>query len=253
MSKKTTIQFTALTFAIALAAWGICIAFGQFGITSEKHRWLYVPYVLGGLSPTIASFIALKKNGEVKGFREWVKNIFSFKCPARFYLLTISLNLAYIIPQIIINGTGETNPPYLFIIFIPMMLFGGGLEEAGWRYILQPTIDKKYGYFLSAAIVSVIWAMWHLPLFYIPGTVQYTSDFWPFAILTVGLTFALGAIRKISDSVFLCVLFHCVHNAGSATFNIPDALSANTLTSILLILASSIVVLKHKPQSREHP
>ncbi|MDR1220404.1 MAG: CPBP family intramembrane metalloprotease [Treponema sp.] len=43
------------------------------------------------------------------------------------------------------------------------------LEEAGWRYILQPELDKKYGFIISAIIVAPIWAIWRLPLFFIPG------------------------------------------------------------------------------------
>lgn len=35
-------------------------------------------------------------------------------------------------------------PIYAIVFMIPMMLLGGGLEEAGWRYILQPELEKKY-------------------------------------------------------------------------------------------------------------
>lgn len=40
---------------------------------------------------------------------------------------------------------------------IPMMFVGGGLEEAGWRYILQPELEKKYSFTVSTIIVSIIW------------------------------------------------------------------------------------------------
>ncbi|MFT3984726.1 MAG: CPBP family intramembrane metalloprotease [Lachnospiraceae bacterium] len=146
------------------------------------------------------------------------------------------------VPQVIVNGTKNMNPLYLLIPLIPLMLFGGGLEEAGWRYILQPSLDKKYGYFLSCVIVAVIWSIWHLPLFFIKGTSQYSSDFWLFAISVLGLTFALGAIRKISGNVFLCVLFHCIHNAGSITFNLPDTLLGNSVAAVLLIIVSVTAV-----------
>jgi membrane protease YdiL (CAAX protease family) len=242
MNRKIITQFTALTFSIALILWGICILLGQFGITIENNYWLYIPYLLGGFSPTIASYITLKKSNEITGFKEWIKNVFTFKSPIRFYLLVIILNAVYLIPQIIINGTEEMNPLYLLIILPPLMLFGGGMEEAGWRYILQPELDKKYGYILSSSIVAVIWSVWHLPLFFIPGTVQNRSNFWLFAICVIGLTFALGAIRKVSNNVFLCVLFHCLINAGSVTFNIPDTLFGNLITTILLIVFSVTAV-----------
>lgn len=54
----------------------IC-SFNNFSL--EKDYFLFVPYLLGGYSPTIASFIVLKKNDKVKSFKEWIKNVFDFK------------------------------------------------------------------------------------------------------------------------------------------------------------------------------
>jgi len=243
MNKKTVWQFTALAFAIAFISWGVCILFGQFGITTEKHYWLYIPYLLGGFAPTIASYIALMRNGEITGFKEWIMNIFTIKKPIRFYLFVIVLNAAYFVPQMIICGTKERNPLFFLIALTPLMLFGGGLEEAGWRYILQPELDKKCGYFLSSVAVSAIWSIWHYPLFLMQGTSQYGTGFLVFSINIIGLTFALGAIRKITGSVFLCVLFHCIHNAGSVAFNIPDTLFGNVVTTALLTAISLAAVL----------
>ena len=246
MNRKVTMQFTALTFGIALISWGICILLGQFNITIAAHYWVYLPYLLGGFSPAIASYVILKRNKKIDGFKEWIRNIFHVKNPIRFYMLVILLNAVGLVPQIIMNGTKEMNPLYLFIPLIPLMLFGGGLEEAGWRYILQPSLDKNYGYFLSCVMVAVVWSVWHLPLFFIQGTSQYSSDFWLFAINVLGLTFALGAIRKITGNVFLCVLFHCINNAGSVTFNLRDTLPGNSVTTALLIVISAAAVFFYK-------
>jgi membrane protease YdiL (CAAX protease family) len=239
---KSVKQFAFLTFALALLFWGACILLGQFGLNLGNSVWLYIPYLLGAFSPTIASYVVLKKNNEVAGFKEWIKNVFNFKQPVRFYLRGIALNALYLVPQIIINGAENMNSPYLLLVLTPLMLFGGGMEEAGWRYILQPALDKRYGYFVSSVVVAVIWWAWHLPLFFIAGTSQHASNLWLFALNIIGLTFALGAIRKISGSVFLCVLFHCIHNAGSVTFNIPDTLFGNLFTTVLLIVFSVLAV-----------
>jgi hypothetical protein len=37
MSKKIMVQFTALTFGIMLATWGVMAVIGQFGFTLENH------------------------------------------------------------------------------------------------------------------------------------------------------------------------------------------------------------------------
>ena len=208
--------------------------------------------MLGGLSPTIASYLVLKRNNEVTGLKEWFKNIFTFKTRSLFYLLVVLLSVLFLVPPILISGLDKMYPFYMFFLNLPIMLVGGGLEEAGWRYILQPELDKKYGFILSSIIVAVIWSVWHLPLFFIPDVGQYGENFGLFALSILGLTFALGAIRKISDNVFLCVLFHCIANAGTSTFVFHRTWSGITVTSGLLIIISTIFVFiymqKNKPR-----
>jgi membrane protease YdiL (CAAX protease family) len=226
-----------------LFSWGLIVILGQFRYSINSHFWLYIPYILGGLSPTIASYIVLKKNNEVTGFKEWIKNIFAFKIPIRFYVFVILLYLIIPVMFILIPpGVERIEPIYVFFVSLPIMVIGGGLEEAGWRYILQPELDKKFGFILSSIIVAPIWAVWHLPLFYIQGVPQYGTNFRIFTIGVIGLTFTLGAIRKITGSVFLCILFHSMVNAGYGTFIITQTLFRNIIIAISFIIISIMAV-----------
>lgn len=255
MKDNISVKFTVWTFLIMVLGWGICVVYGQFDITLNNHFWLYIPFFLGGWSPTIASYIVLKKSNQVTGFKEWLKNIFSVKQPVWLYALVIFLCAVYFVPQILISGTEKIYPMYRLILFAPLMLFSGGLEEAGWRYILQPELDKRIGFISSSLVVGVIWAIWHLPLFFIPRTAQYGDSFGLFAINVFALTFALGAIRKVSGSVFLCVLFHCLINAGwSSVFIIKHSLWGSSIMSVLLIGASiaAVILAERKTAKRIH-
>jgi membrane protease YdiL (CAAX protease family) len=243
MNKKLIFHFLLLTFSIMVISWGLLAFLGQFNISLNNNIFLYIPFMIGGVSPTIASYIVLRKNNKIAGFKEWIKNIFTIKMNIRYYILVILLYSIIPIMLILIRpGLEKMKPIYMFFAMLPIMVFGGGLEEAGWRYILQPELDKKFKFILSAIIVAPIWAVWHLPLFFIPGVGQYGANFGIFAIDVIGLTFALGAIRKITGSVFLCVLFHSMINAGYSTFIVTLTLFRTVIMAVILVIISTMTV-----------
>jgi len=235
---KLNKNYLIFTFLIMLICWGICVLCSFSGISLNDKIWLYVPYLLGGWSPTIASYLSLKRNNEVKGIKEWLKNVFDFKHNIFSYIMTVIMAAIFILPQCFISGYENGAPIFAIIVMVPMMLVGGGLEEAGWRYILQPELEKKYPFTVSTVIVSIIWWLWHLPLFYIQGVSQYGQSYLAFGINVLGLSFALASIRKNTGSVWLCVLFHCIVNSLSGIFIVNDNIWGNVAATAVLILCA---------------
>ena len=213
---------------------------GLNGIFFNDNILLYIPYLLGGWSPTIASFIVLKKNNEVKNFKDWLRNVFDFKHNIFAYVMVLIFTISYILPLCLVSGYENGKPLFAIVVMIPIMLFGGGLEEAGWRYIFQPELEKKYNYFVATIIVSVIWWLWHLPLFYILGVAQDGMNFGLFGIKVLGLSFALASIKKNTNSVWLCVLFHCLVNSLAGIYVVNDNVMGAVVTTIVLIVVSFI-------------
>ena len=249
MNKKLIFNFLLLTFSIMIIFNGLLLVLGQLGILINDHIWLYVPYIVGGLSTIIASYFVLKNNNIITGFIEWIKNIFTIKTSIKYYVFTILLYLTVPVMFVLIPpGLEKMEPVYLFFALLPVMVIGGGLEEAGWRYILQPELEKKFKFILSAIIIAPIWALWHLPLFFIPGLGQYGTSFGIFTIGVIGLTFAIGAVRKITGNVFLCVLFHAMVNAGYGVFIFENTLYKNIIITTILIILSilSVIIYERK-------
>lgn len=238
-------DYLVYTFSISIICWGLCVICSLNGILLNKNYFLYILYALGGWSPTIASFFASKKNKRVAGFKEWIKKIFDFKHNVFSYVMVIVLAILFILPQCLISGYENGLPLYAIFVLIPIMLLGGGLEEAGWRHILQPELEKKYSFVISALIVSVVWWFWHLPLFYIYGVGQYGQSFMVFGIIVLGLTFALATIKKTTNSVWLCVLFHCLVNSlWNSTFIFSNNNIWGSIAAAAILIFSSFLLLK---------
>lgn len=102
---KLNKNYLCITFLIMLIGWGICLLCSFNGILLNDNRWLYVPYLLGGLSPTIASYLALKSNNKVTNIKEWLKNIFDFRHHIFSYLMVVIMAILFIYPNVLFPDT----------------------------------------------------------------------------------------------------------------------------------------------------
>jgi membrane protease YdiL (CAAX protease family) len=237
-----------ITFLIMGVCWGLCIVLSVFDITIRNCFWLYIPWFIGGISPAIASFIVLKKNRIVNGFVDWIKHVFDFKHKIWSYLLAITFPIIQVLMMCLISGFKLGLQLYWLPLMILAMVFAGGLEEAGWRYITYPFLRKKCGFILAALIVTIIWWVWHMPLFFIPETSQYHKDFLVFGIMVLGMSFMLAAIREITGSVWLCILCHAIINSAGNFFHYDmyGSYLASSITTASLMIISIIIVLIYR-------
>lgn len=263
--KRILLQFVALTFCIAYLVSGVLIVLRPFGY--RVYNWvetlpqfaMNIPFAVYILSPAIASFIVLKKNNQIAGFREWLKTVFYGKNNIFPYLFVAAGLVLYFSIHAAVSGRAEIALPfYAFFLSLPGNLFIGGLEEAGWSYIMQHGLDKKFGYILSSIISGLVWILWHVPLFFIPGTNHGEGliNFWMFAVQCMAFRFFFGAIFKISGKsrVFMCVLFHTMFNAASYVFGAVTATWAGTIAANAVIVLVSIITvsLYHKMSKQEN-
>jgi uncharacterized protein len=249
MDKRTAIKYLVGTFLITYIMWGIIIAANQFGYLKYGTPFSLILFAIGGNAPPIVAYVVLKREHKINGFRQYAKEAFSIKQrPLHYVMLTGFLALYFVVPALM-QGVSIGAKLYIGILSIPMMIFLGGLEELGWRYILQPSLEKLFPFGVATSITALIWAVWHLPLFFIAGTVQYTWNFGIFTVMVFGLSFALAAIRYVSKSIWLCILFHSLVNALGTTWVIEDNILIKTCTTLAMIALAGAVVMYDKYRS----
>ena len=250
MTKRAR-TFLGLTFAVMGASWGLCILC-CLGLELDMDRYviLRIPFLLGGFSPTIASWVICHREG--MSFKEWNRWIFYWKQPWWTYLIVLALAAVYLIPLCLVSGYETGYPWFLVPVMLFPMLVGGGLEEPGWRGVLLPELEKKWSFWVSTLIVAVIWWLWHFPLFLMPGAGQYGESYLAFGVSVLGLTLALSLLREKSGGVFLCVVFHSLINALSGCFIVGDDIQGHALSTALLFLAV-LLLQKIWPNKEETP
>lgn len=245
-------QFTVLTFVIAYGLSGGMIFAARFGyqvnnvVTTVPELLANVPFSIYILSPAIASYVVLRAHRRVSGLREWLRVVFSARGRPAGYLFAFSALAVYFSLHLLVSGpSAHALPWFMFFLSLPGNLVIGGMEEAGWMTALQPGLDRRWGFFTSSLVVGVVWLLWHVPLFFIPGTNHESGliDFWMFAVQIMAFRFLYGAIFRVSgrSGVFLCILSHTVFNAASFTLGIPPTTWAGTLTANAAVVILAVV------------
>jgi membrane protease YdiL (CAAX protease family) len=124
----------------------------------------------------------------------------------------------------------------------------GLAEEPGWRGYALDRLQALYSALGASLLLGVIWALWHLPLFFIEGTYQNllgpgSWQFWLFfvAILPGSVTYT-WIYSNTCRSVLAVILFHSFGNAAGELLSIEGAEQVAAFVSGL-VLAVLVTVL----------
>lgn len=94
-------------------------------------------------------------------------------------------------------------------------------------------------------IISVIWFVWHIPIYRLPWITSASSNYLIFYFMILGNTFMFGTIKEFSKSAVPCVLAHILID----TLAVAMLVQSNLLPIVVLVtleIIGSWVVLKMK-------
>lgn len=159
--------------------------------------------------------------------------------PALIMLLATSIH-------VLLGGTAPDYVPFgvrwlaVLVNFILILLIGGPLgEEFGWRGLALPSLEARFSPLWASLILGVIWAVWHLPLFFISGSAQSSLPFGLYALLTISLTILITWVYHGSgDSLLLVMLFHAAVNTWSSPLMISPEAAGSTRPFMLVVILS---------------
>lgn len=204
--------------------------------------------IVGGMSSAFWGIIISLKFKRKKNLYEIFKDFFDFRKSPFGYLVVIGFILIIFGIQLFQGKVNEGVHWYTYgILFLQAIVFGG-IEEIGWRYTWQPIIEKRCSFIVSCVATFASWLLWHYMYFYITDSISMI-DHLSFIIGLVGSSFILGAIFRISKSLWLCVVYHCLLNVFSQTL-----LPANLTTTIICnVIAIAIAILISKLDAKRNP
>jgi membrane protease YdiL (CAAX protease family) len=114
-------------------------------------------------------------------------------------------------------------------------------EEIGWRGFLLPHLQKKYTAWTATIILTVIWAIWHLPFFFYRFEFSLAISIGFFFGIFVGSIILTSIYNSSKGFLIPVMLFHFLNNLASAFDKdiIVSALSVGFIFLAIYIIKTS--------------
>jgi uncharacterized protein len=246
--------FWAVTFTTTWAFWGAAIAIGGEPTTFPT----VLPYLLGGFGPVYGAIVVRLRRARR---REPV--------PAHTVPVRQGTRLLWALPLLVLASATVVGAALLAaalggpamdlaegrdlvataggpVPFLISMLIAGPLaEEPGWRGTAYPRLRATMNRLQTGLILGAAWAIWHLPLFFITGTVQnelglfswsgllFTLSVFPMALLTGYAYEQAGVIASIA--------VHFGVNTTMALLTVTSPTTQAAILAVQIIVAAALL------------
>jgi membrane protease YdiL (CAAX protease family) len=219
---------------------------------------------LGAFSSSVAAIVLTAIEGRKGGVRELLRRILIWRVGWRWWAVAL---LFAIVPSIaglyayqLLGGPPvdwSGLPPIYSVVpsFLILTILAGIGEEFGWRGFALPRLQPHHNALQSSLIVGLIWGIWHIPLFFTRGTIQYQFRMDAGALVAI-LAYVLfvisGSIQftwlfnNTRGSVLLAAVFHGAMNAWGGYIDVYRGhfggvlifTAVSVLVSILIVLVA---------------
>lgn len=250
--------FLALALAFSWLFWIPAALIGQ-DIWAGPQVWLLY---IGGLGPVAAALLLLYGAGDPTQQRDYWRRVFDYRrirggWQAAVWLMWPGLRLLALLLAVWTTGATPDLAPLRELLRAPgwllaqllfWLVFGPIPEELGWRGYALDRLQGRFDALISSLILGAVWAMWHLPLFFIRGTYQHSEVglgsawFWLFVVnLIAGSILYTWVYNNTQRSILSAILFHFTTNAAGEM--LPLSLQGEYINAALVIVAAAIVTL----------
>jgi membrane protease YdiL (CAAX protease family) len=216
------LRFFALTYAVSWACWIGAEAFSRGGPPQPRGLTALGGglYLLGVFAPALVALaLTARAEGRV-GVRALLRRTLAGSVGARWYVFAIGYMAAIKLAAAVMLriATGEwpafgQEPLYLMAIAIPFSTPVQAGEEIGWRGYSLPRLSALVGLPGASIVLGLVWACWHLPFFFLPGTDKSGQSFPVYLLGVTAISVAMAWLFwRTNGSLLLTMLMHAAIN-----------------------------------------
>jgi len=247
VQRRPLLAFTALAYAWSWAWWLPFVLRGE--VVTPGDPW--PTHLIGLLGPAIAALVVSAMAGGRDGIRALVGRVVQWRVSPWWYVVAAAtIGIGLVVAAFRDGGlawneastySGTPNLG-LGLTFLLVLVLNGFGEEAGWRGFLADRLLHRHGLAASSLIVTAVWGLWHLPLFFLVESLRglgVALAGWVFG-LACGSLVLTWMYRNAGRSILVVALWHTSYNFASGT-PLMDGVPAATITTAVMLLAGFLV------------
>ncbi len=197
--------------------------------------------IIAGLGPLVIALVMMKFRPDGESLQSYWQRLINWRSIPRSVLwASLLIQPATAVLGILSTGFGGAyapsragviaillNPGALLWLAIYSFFFGPLPEELGWRGYGLPRLQSRWHPLAASLLLGFIWAVWHLPLFFLPGTYQFelifaSPRFWLFNLNLISQSIIMTALLNASKGGTLtAILFHYMTNLTGEVLRLP--------------------------------
>jgi len=228
-----TVAFFLLTFAVSWSCYIAAAAVVRGSLPSGQPAIAIVLIYAGTFTPALVALTVTAAAGGRDGVGALLERMLRWDVDTRWYAFAVgymaAVKAAAAIGQRIVAGTWPRAGELPWFLLIPAVLVSTPVqagEELGWRGLAFPRLAARFGFAAASILLGIIWAVWHLPLFFIPGVDLYRQSFWAFLFAVTPLSVAMAWLYlRTGGNVLLTMLMHSAVNQTTLLVSGADAAS----------------------------
>lgn len=211
-------MFIAATYALAWILWVAADRVAQAtGADAGTRGLLFLP---GTFSPAVVALWLTARSRDETAMDVLVGGIVRWNVGARWWAFAIgfmaTVKLLAAASHRVLEGAW---PPFgqvpVFLMLGAVILstpFQAG-EELGWRGYALPRLAHRMGMAAASLVLGVVWAAWHLPLFYLQSADLTGQPFPVFLVSVTALSVAMAWLYAgTGGSLLLVMIMHAAVN-----------------------------------------
>jgi uncharacterized protein len=245
---KPWIYFLA-TYAWTWSFFGLAYLMNVSGESGSAIGVVIILFALAGpaVMGILFTHLALNKEGQ----KDYWKRVLDFKrISFKWYLVIFLLIPAISILAALFSGywnnysfSHRLPSLYLTLLSVPLVPV---LEELGWRGYVLDRLQEKYSALSSSLILGALWGPWHLPVFFLPGSIfglmPFASlMFWLYMFHEIVISVVFTWIyNNTNRSILSAILLHTVlefcANTGLIPWDRPEHLYNFSLWTVFAVI-----------------